>query len=243
MNSLLEVQSVTSRYGDIPVLHGISLSIAEGEAVGLLGPNGHGKTTLLRVISGMHRATSGEVMWRGTPITNRPPHRAINRGLVHVLQGSRLFPDCTVAENLTLGAYSKRGRPFEQEQLSLVYSLFPRLYERRQQLCRTLSGGERQMAAIGVGLMGRPDLLMLDEPTLGLAPKVREALQGAVNDIHGTGVTLLIVDSDVEFMLSTTERWYRIQSGRVTGQAASSDGLDPREVVRTYFGSEVSDDR
>jgi branched-chain amino acid transport system ATP-binding protein len=237
MSPLLDVRAVSASYGQIPVLHGISIAVDENESIGLLGPNGHGKTTLLRVISGLHRAAGGEIRWDGTVITNRPVHHMVGCGLIHVAQASRLFPDCTIEENLKLGAYTRRARARERHGLEAVYALFPRLLERRRQPCGTLSGGERQMVAIGVGLMACPRLLMLDEPTLGLAPMVKLELLTAIQEIRDRNVSLVVVDGDAEFMLDLTDRWYAIESGRVTFEASSADRMDSLEIVSMYFGT------
>jgi branched-chain amino acid transport system ATP-binding protein len=235
VTALLEVQDVRGGYGQIEVLRGITLHVCEGEAVGLLGPNGHGKTTLLRTISGLQRPRSGAISFAGTDITSGSPRTIVERGLVHVPQGNRLFPDCTVHENLLLGAYPRRARNQRDQRLALVYDLFPQLTERRRQPCGTLSGGERQMVAIGVGLMADPVLLVLDEPTLGLAPKVRYELQSRIEEIRRLGVSLVVADGDLEFLHALTDRRYVVDLGRVTMEQRGTDEVSEDEVVALYF--------
>ena len=172
----LHVEGLKAGYGRVTVLHGITIEVPEGVRVGLFGPNGHGKTTLLRTLSGMIRPRAGSFSFDGRDLTGTSPRRLVENGLIHVPQGSTLFARMTVLEALTLGAYAPRAWSQRRQSLDKVFHLFPRLAERRGQRCSTLSGGERQMAAIGAGLMGCPRLLMLDEPTLGLAPKIRADL-------------------------------------------------------------------
>jgi branched-chain amino acid transport system ATP-binding protein len=241
VSALLEVDDVHGGYGQIEVLRGVTVRVLEGEAVGLLGPNGHGKTTLMRTISGLRRPRAGTIRFAGDSIVKDSPRRIVERGLVHVPQGNRLFPDCTVHENLLLGAYAKRTRGRRDERLELVYGLFPRLRERRRQLCGTLSGGERQMVAIGVGLMADPVLLMLDEPTLGLAPRIRDELRAMIAEIHRMGVALVIADGDLEFLHSLTDRRYVVELGRVVMEQHGTDDVTRDEVVAMYFSGSASD--
>jgi branched-chain amino acid transport system ATP-binding protein len=240
VSDLLEVKDLSSGYGRLQVLHSLSLRVADGEHVGLFGPNGHGKTTLLRTISGLLRAWSGQIHFRDTRISNTEPRRIVDMGLVHVPQANTLFPRMTVFENLTMGAYTKRVWEDRETNLERVYSLFPKLKQRRSQLCRTLSGGERQMVSIGMGLMGNPRLLMLDEPTLGLAPKIKEELKEAIHNVAATGVSLVIVDQDVELLLAVSDRLYLIEQGRVALESqkgeAEAHELDDAHVLQMYFG-------
>src|SRR5262245_58275981 len=233
---LLDVEGIVTGYGSLEVVHGASIQVGCGERVGLFGPNGHGKTTLLRAISGLIPAWAGRVRFNEVDITGANPTRIVELGLVHVPQRSMLFPRMTVNENLALGAYSRRGRSRRAEALARVHHLFPHLRERPLQLARTLSGGERQMVSIGIGLMANPELLMLDEPTLGLAPNVRSELAAALNAIADSGVSLVVVDQDIEFILRVTDRLYLLEQGRITLEADSREALDRAKVLDSYFG-------
>ena len=233
---LLEVRDLESGYGRTQILRGVSIRLDEGGHIGLVGLNGHGKTTLLRTISGLLPTWSGEVLLRGTSVTGLPPRKIVEQGLIHVAQANALFPQMSVLENLRLGAYARRARRHQAESLARVYELFPRLAERQGQACRTLSGGERQMLSIGVGLMSAPSILMLDEPTLGLSPKLKGELRDAIGRIQQAGVPTLVVEQDVEFLVSLSQRFYLIDQGRVSAQFTSEQGLDHAEVMEMYLG-------
>ncbi len=234
--TVLDVRALNAGYGRVPVLHGISFSVAKGENVGLIGPNGHGKSTLFRALSGLLRAWSGTVTFRGEDITNRPPAEIVERGLIHVPQGNTLFPDLTVQENLWLGAFVKGARAERLRTIERVFALFPRLAERRAQRCRTLSGGERQMVAIGCGLMGLPKLLILDEPTLGLSPKLKTELRDAIASIIASGVQTIIVEQDPEFLQTLATRFLLVSEGAVHAEIAGEGGLEHKRIVEMYFG-------
>ena len=233
---MLEVRDLATGYGRTQVLWGVSLRLDAGERVGLFGPNGHGKSTLLKTISGLLKPWTGSILLEGKEIGGINPRAVVDLGLIHVPQGNVLFPQLTVMENLRLGAYCRRARGRLTENLARVLELFPRLAERRRQLSRTLSGGERQMLAIGVGLMGAPALLMLDEPTLGLAPKLKDELLEAIGKISRAGVPLVLVEQDVEFLVALTDRLYMINHGAVAPDVASTDRLDHAEIMQMYFG-------
>jgi len=233
----LDVSDLRSGYGRIEVVHGLSFSVDGGSAVGLFGPNGHGKTTLLRTISGLVPATAGKVVFDDKDITGASPETVVDRGIIHVAQASTLFPRMTVLEALTLGAYRREAWSHRKASLDNVFSIFPRLAERRSQHCRTLSGGERQMAAIGVGLMGMPRLLMLDEPTLGLAPKIRQELARQIALVARTGVSLIVVDQDVDLLLSLCPRLYLIEKGVVALDIQDRNELKHQDIIQRYFGS------
>jgi branched-chain amino acid transport system ATP-binding protein len=233
---LLSVEAVVTGYGSLEVIHGASIHVGGGERVGLFGPNGHGKTTLLRAISALIPVWAGRIRFNGVDITGANPTRIVELGLVHVPQSSTLFPRMTVNENLALGAYSRRGRERRAEALARVHQLFPRLREQRRQLARTLSGGERQMVSIGMGLMANPELLMLDEPTLGLAPNIRSELAATVIAIAEGGVSLVVVDQDIEFLLRVTDRLYLLEQGRIALEADDGEALDRAKVLDSYFG-------
>ena len=232
----LEVRSLRSGYGRVPVLHDISFRIEGGETVGLIGPNGHGKSTLFRALSGLLPTWSGSVRFLGQDITNRSPAAIVERGLIHVPQGNTLFPDLTVQENLWLGAFAKGPRAERKRTIERVFALFPRLAERRGQRCRTLSGGERQMVAIGCGLMGLPKLLILDEPTLGLSPKLKTELRDAIAAIIASGVQTIIVEQDPEFLQTLATRFLLVSEGAVHAEISGASGLEHQRIVEMYFG-------
>lgn len=232
---MLRIEQVSTGYGRVTVLRGATLEVAEGECVGLFGPNGHGKTTLLRAASNLIPVWGGSVAYQGELTRGVTPGGLLKRGLVHVPQGNTLFRDMTVEENLALGAYSLGWRD-RQRRMQRVFELFPKLADRRAQGARTLSGGERQMVSIGIGLMAEPSLLMLDEPTLGLAPKVKEELAAAIGTIAASGVSLLVVDQDVEFLMALTKKLYLLESGRIAFEAGPDSDFDDDEVLKLYFG-------
>ncbi|MCG8274576.1 ABC transporter ATP-binding protein [Aquamicrobium sp. NLF2-7] len=233
---ILDVTALRSGYGRVPVLHDITFSIAERENIGLIGPNGHGKTTLFRTLSGLVPAWSGSVRFLGEDITRKSPASIVERGLIHAPQGNKLFPDFTVLENLWLGAFVKGPRAQRKRTIEQVFSIFPRLAERRGQRCSTLSGGERQMVTIGCGLMGLPKMLILDEPTLGLSPKLKAELRDAIETIVASGVQTVIVEQDPEFLQTLTTRLLLVSEGVVRAEIADSGGLEHQRIVEMYFG-------
>jgi branched-chain amino acid transport system ATP-binding protein len=233
---LLELTGIRASYGDLQALFDISLEVREGEIVTLIGANGAGKTTTLRVISGSLRATGGTVKFDGKDITSQPAHAMPERGISHVPEGRQLFPHMTVEENLDLGAYNPRSRPRARAALDEQLELFPRLKERRRQLAGTLSGGEQQMVAIARGLMAAPRLLLLDEPSLGLSPKVTEEVFARIQDIGKRGVTVLIVEQNVVDGLTISNRGYVVEHGRVIMQGAAQDLLRDDKVRAAYLG-------
>jgi len=233
---LLQVDNLVAGYGSVQVLHGLSIAVGQGERVGLFGPNGHGKTTLLRTISGLLPTRAGNVEFQSVRIAGLSPRHIVERGLIHVPQANTLFPRMTVLENLTLGAYPRRAWAQRSESFARVFELFPRLSERRSQYSRTLSGGERQMLSIGVGLMGLPTLLMLDEPTLGLAPKIKDELAAAIGQIAASGVTMIVVDQDLELLLGVCRRLYLIEKGQVSLQTQEGAAIQQSEILEMYFG-------
>lgn len=235
----LEVDRLVAGYGKVEVLHGISITVAAGEQVGLFGPNGHGKTTLLRAISGLIRTNFGSITFGGERLSTLSPGQIVERRLIHVPQGNTLFPRMTVLENLMLGAYSSRTWRERRGSLERVFALFPKLEQRQQQLCRTLSGGERQMVSIGVGLMGLPSLLMLDEPTLGLAPKIKDELAEAISQIAASGVTMLVVDQDIELLLAVCQRLYFVENGEVSLETQEGAQIDQQQILEMYFGTAI----
>lgn len=238
MTRLLDVRDIRAGYGDMRVLHGLTLHIDKGESIGLFGPNGHGKSTLLKTISGLIKPTEGSITFDGADITGRKPPVIVAAGLIHAPQGNTLFGNMRIAETLELAAFSKRASDGAGKRLDEVYALFPRLAERKTQLAKTLSGGERQMLSIGCALMCAPRLLMLDEPTLGLSPRLKEELAVAISAISRTGVPLIVVEQDIEFLLSLTDRLYLVEHGAVVREIDRNNAPDHAEVMRLYFGEE-----
>lgn len=236
MPTLLEIEQVSTGFGRVQVLHRVSLAVGEHERLGLFGPNGHGKTTLLRAISGLLPLWSGAIRFDGQTISGLSPKEIVGLGLIHVPQGNQLFPDMSVLETLRLGAFSPRARDRANANLEQVLALFPKLRERRAQQVKTLSGGERQMVAIGVGLMGDPRLLMLDEPTLGLAPKIKDELCDAIAEISSGGVPMILVEQDVEFLLSLIQRLVMIDHGEAKMEISAEQGLRHDQIMAMYFG-------
>jgi branched-chain amino acid transport system ATP-binding protein len=236
MTALLELAGVRAGYGDLQALFDITLEVRAGEIVTLIGANGAGKTTTLRVISGALRATGGTVRFDGHDISRLPAHAMPERGISHVPEGRQLFPFMTVAENLDLGAYNRRSRGNARTALDEQLELFPRLKERRNQLAGTLSGGEQQMVAIARGLMAAPRLLLLDEPSLGLSPKVTEEVFARIQDIRTRGVTVLIVEQNVVDGLSISNRGYVVENGRVVMQGEAQDLLRDDKIRAAYLG-------
>ncbi len=236
MAGLLEVEKIAAAYGEVRALWNVSFSVGEGEIVTLLGANGAGKTTTMRVISGLLQPLDGEVRFAGRPIHRLRPPRIVETGIVQIPEGRRLWPRMTVLENLDLGAYSPASRPRRQENLAWAFSLFPRLAERRTQLAGTLSGGEQQMLAIGRGLMSRPRLLMLDEPSLGLAPILVREVFNIIRKINAEGVTVLLVEQNVRQALEVATRGYVLETGRITRSGLAPELLQDPEIKRAYLG-------
>lgn len=229
---LLEVDAVHVGYGDLPALHGLSVTVAEGETLAVIGANGAGKTTLLRTIAGMLRPTSGEVRLDGEPVTALPDHQRVARGIAMSPEGRRLFASLSVEENLVVGAFSRRPGPWN---LRTVYELFPLVADRRTRPAANLSGGEQQAVAIGRALMANPRLLLLDEVSLGLAPVVVGQLYEALPQITAQGTTVLVVEQDVHQALSVADRVQCLLEGR-TVLEGPADQVDTHELADAYFG-------
>jgi branched-chain amino acid transport system ATP-binding protein len=234
--ALLEVEDIHAHYGTIEALRGISLTVEEGKVVTLIGSNGAGKSTTLRAISGLTPASSGTIRFAGEEITRAPTEAIIGRGVAMAPEGRHVFPRMTVRENLDLGAHRRRGDDVAQD-LERVYSLFPRLKERERQKAGMMSGGEQQMLAIGRALMARPKLLMLDEPSMGLAPILVERIYETIAEINRDGVTILLVEQNANFALDIAAHGYVLETGRVALADDSAKLRDDPEVQRAYLGA------
>ncbi len=236
MTALLEVEGLVVRYGDATALHGVSLAVAERETLALVGANGAGKTTLLRTVAGLLRPAAGAVRFAGERIDGRPTHRLVEMGLTLIPEGRLLFPSLTVRENLELGATVPRARAQRSGSLERVLALFPKLAERSRQVAGTLSGGEQQMVAFARGLMAAPRLLLVDEPSLGLAPRVVRDIFAALARIAADGVTVLLVEQNVRQALRISARGVVLESGRVARAGDSGALLADEAVRRAYLG-------
>lgn len=235
--SLLEIRNLSAAYDGAEVLHGINLNVEAGSFVAVIGANTAGKSTMLRSISGLLPRATGEILFQGENLLSLPAHQIPQRGISHVPEGRHVFPEMSVEENLWLGGYHRRSHPRELKiTLEQIYVQFPRLLERRRQLAGTLSGGEQQMVAIGRALMGKPTLLLLDEPSHGLAPKIVQELHDALVAIHQTGVTMLLVEQNTKLALSVAQHAFVLQNGEVVLDGASSALLDDSRIREAYLG-------
>ncbi len=235
LKEMLRVENLSSGYYRVPVLENISFSVHEGEIVTIIGPNGAGKTTLLKTLSGLIRPSSGQVFFDGQEISGAPPHAISRAGIAHVPEGGRLFPNMSVMENLLMGAYGNR-EALKAGVLEEVFELFPRLKERRHQLARTLSGGERQMLAIARGLASRPKLLMLDEPSLGLAPVLVDTIYDRLQVLRERGLTILLVEQNVLHALRLADRGYVLENGRIVLEGTCPELSGNSHIKRYYLG-------
>lgn len=233
---MLEILEIDVFYGDLQALRGVSLVVEKGELVALVGSNGAGKTTTLRTISGIRRVRSGSIRFEGQPIDRLPAYVISRQGVAHVPEGRRLFPAMTVFENLLLGACTPDTRRRFPETIDFVFNLFPRLKDRRAQLVGTLSGGEQQMVAIGRSLASRPRLLMLDEPSLGLAPYVVEIIFDAIRNVNQEGLTVLLVEQNIKRALDLADRAYVLENGSVALAGKASDIAKDEHVRKAYLG-------
>jgi branched-chain amino acid transport system ATP-binding protein len=233
---MLEIEDIHVAYEDIRALWGVSLEVKSGETVVLLGPNGSGKTTLLRSVAGLQPPFEGRILLEGTPVHHMAAHRLVELGVVLVPEGRRLFSEMTVLENLMLGAYAARARVRGEDSLRRVYEIFPILAERGDQAAGTLSGGQQQMLAIGRALMSRPRLLVLDEPSLGLAPLVVRDIFAVLRSINQSGVTLLLAEQNAQMALELAQRAYILEQGRITGEGTGQEMLQADHVRRAYLG-------
>jgi branched-chain amino acid transport system ATP-binding protein len=233
---VLKLTGVSASYGSVPAIGNVSIEIGEGEAVGLLGANGAGKSTTLRVISGLLRLTAGAISFDGIDLASLAPHKIPELGIAHVPEGRQVFPEMTVQENLEIGAYVPKAKAERSRTLELVYSIFPRLADRKKQLAGTMSGGEQQMLAVGRGLMLKPRLLMLDEPSLGLAPVMTDVTFEKIGEIQKMGTAILLVEQNVSRALSLVQRAYVLESGNVIMHGSSAELADNKQVQAAYLG-------
>lgn len=231
---LLEVKDIRVLYGKAVALNGLSISLSPNELVGVVGPNGAGKTTLLRAISGVVPA-EGEILYEGQRLDNLTPHEIVAKGIIHCPERRQIFVEFTVEENLEMGAFLRKDNDEIKKDFDHVYSLFPVLAERRSQIAGTLSGGEQQMLAIGRSLMSKPKLLMMDEPSIGLSPLVKEQLAESILDIWKSGITVLVVEQDASLTLDLTQRVYIMEHGRIGLEGKSDELMDNEEVKKVYF--------
>ncbi|GKT10836.1 ABC transporter ATP-binding protein [Desulforhabdus sp. TSK] len=232
---MLQVKGLSARHGSIQVLRRVTFHVAEGEIVSLIGANGAGKSTLLRTLSGVHRASEGDIIFRNTSIGQMPPERIVRLGLVQVPEARQLFPNLTVLENLELGGYIY-GRKHVEEHLGEMFELFPVLADRRRQKAGTLSGGEQQMLSIARALMARPRLLILDEPSMGLAPLVVEEIYRTVQSLQQKGTTILLVEQNAMGALTIAERAYVLETGRIVLSGNAAELMEHDDVQRAYLG-------
>ncbi|MFN3743735.1 MAG: ABC transporter ATP-binding protein [Hyphomicrobiaceae bacterium] len=233
---MLDLKGVDAGYGAFQALFGISMQVNAGEAVAVIGANGAGKTTLMRVISGMLPASSGTMAMEGTDLRTTPPHKIIELGIAHVPESRRLFPRLSVEDNLRLGAFIPSARTQFAERLDYVYGLFPRLKERRNQLAGTMSGGEQQMCAIARALMSKPKLVLLDEPSMGLAPVIVQQVFDLVRRIRAEGYTVLIVEQNVSQVLKVVDRAYLLEVGRIVQSGSAAELAASDDIRKAYMG-------
>ncbi len=233
---LLDVKNLQVNYGNVRALHGVDLEVAEGEIVTILGANGAGKSTTLNAICGLVRASGGEIVFKGEPIHRLPAHKVVSRKITQAPEGRRVFGTLTVRENLNLGAFTSKNARRIKDSLDWIFELFPRLAERRDQLAGTLSGGEQQMLAIGRALMANPKLLLLDEPSLGLAPVLVRQIFKTIRQINDSGVTVVLVEQNARIALKLAHRGYVMEVGRIVMADTAGALLNDPEVVQAYLG-------
>jgi branched-chain amino acid transport system ATP-binding protein len=236
MTSLLEIKDLDLCYGEAQVLAGVSLEVARGEIAAIVGANGAGKSSLIRAIAGLEKPRAGRIMFAGQDITGMDSHKTCDRGIGQVAEGRQLFPSLTVVENLEMGALLGRARARMKDKFNEVFELFPRLAERKKQPAGTLSGGEQQMLAIGRCLMGCPELIMLDEPSLGLAPAVSQQVLQAIRILNQRGLTLMLVEQNVAVSLKISDRGYVIENGRIVASGSGGELLNDERVRQAYLG-------
>lgn len=234
---MLQIEGLVAGYGGTKVLHGLRLSVAERELVALLGPNGHGKTTLLRAISGLVSSVEGRMVFDGRDVTRLDAAKIVDLGVIHVPQGDMVFPEMTVENNLFMGAQRRGAWRARRESLDDVLDIFPRLNERRRQLAGTLSGGERRMLAVARGMMAKPRLLIIDEPSLGLAPTVVQELYRHLEVIRSQGVTMLVVEEQTQYIRHMADRFYLMERGEVAEHGIGTEELNMEDLLQTYLAA------
>jgi branched-chain amino acid transport system ATP-binding protein len=233
---MLEVSELEVAYGDFQVIWDVSLHVAQGEIVSVLGPNGAGKSTVLNTISGLRRSKAGRIVFKGERIDGLPPYEIVRRRLAHIMERRRVFPYLSVRQNLWLGGYNPSARDARAQTLEFVFELFPKLEERESQMAHSLSGGEQQMLALGRGLMARPELLLVDEPLLGLSPAVAEDMMRILRQINETGVSILFIEQNVQTALSIADRGYILEGGRLAIEGTAEELLASEDVKRIFLG-------
>jgi branched-chain amino acid transport system ATP-binding protein len=236
MSPILEIRDLEVSYGAVKALRGVSLVVDQGKIICLIGANGAGKSTTLRAISGLAHPSHGEILYQGSSLLKVPVHRIVGQGLVHCPEGRGIFPELTVEENLDLGAYTRPSRENLVQELTYIWELFPRLLERRRQPAGTLSGGEQQMLAIGRALMAKPKLLLLDEPSLGLAPQVVEIIFEVIQKVNREGTSILLVEQNANLALEIAHDAYVMETGKIILQGEASKIADNPEVRKAYLG-------
>lgn len=234
---MLVIDNIVTHYGPVEALKGVSLEVRQGEIVTLIGANGAGKSTTLRTISGLVRPTAGSIKFEGRELTTMPPERIVAMGIAHVPEGRRVFPMMTVTENLELGAFTRKDGQGIKQDMDRVFALFPRLAERRTQLAGTMSGGEQQMLAIGRALMARPKLLLLDEPSMGLAPLIVEDIFRIIQNVNDEGTTVLLVEQNANLALSVADKGYVLETGRIVLSDTAANLLENEAVREAYLGA------
>lgn len=234
--ALLQVEDVQVFYGVIQAVKGISFEVNKGEIVALIGANGAGKTTILHTVTGLVPAKCGKIMYNDTDLLKIPPHKIVGMGMAHVPEGRRIFQELTVFENLQMGAFTRRDKNEIAESLEMVYQRFPRLEERKKQIAGTLSGGEQQMLAIGRALMSKPDIILMDEPSMGLSPLFVSEIFDIIQEINKAGTTVLIVEQNAKKVLSIADRAYVLETGKITLSGKASDLLNDDSVKKAYLG-------
>ena len=233
---MLSIKNIDVFYGDVQVLRNVSLEIKQGEIISLVGSNAAGKSTTINAISGINACRQGSIEYKGQVISNKPPNKIVDMGLVQVPEGRKLFPEMTILENLELGAYTPHARKQRKETLEMVFSMLPKLKEREKQLAGSLSGGEQQMCAIGRGLMAKPELLMLDEPSLGLSPVMVQTVFQIVAEIKKQGITVLLVEQNVKHSLKVSDRGYVLETGKLVMEGTGDTLLSDEYLKKAYLG-------
>jgi branched-chain amino acid transport system ATP-binding protein len=234
---ILELKNIHTYYGNIHAIKGINIEVYEGEIVSLIGSNGAGKSTTMNTIAGLIKPSEGQIFYKGEDITQAPAHKIVNLGICLSPEGREVFPDLSVSDNLRLGAYIRRDKESIKKSYDEVYRLFPRLEERKTQIAKTLSGGEQQMLAIGRALMSDPDVLLLDEPSLGLSPNLVQMIFQLIKDIKGMGKTILLVEQNAKMAMKTSDRVYVLETGRITLQGDAKELLKNDDVRKAYLGN------